>query len=144
MKKISYFVPYIFLVLSAAGFLDAAYLTILHYRGVSAQCILVRGCDEVLSGPYAVFGGMPLALWGVLYYAAIFAGALLYFESRAMRYLFAVAYATAFGFFASLGLLYLQIFVIEALCFYCLVSALISASLFALGVIVVQYKKEIV
>lgn len=141
MEKILRFIPYAFLFLSAAGFLDASYLTILHYYGISAQCLLVEGCDRVLSSPYASFGAVPLALLGVLYYAAVFIVSLLYLESRNKRYLFVAAYGTAIGFFASLGLLYLQIFVIKALCFYCLVSALISTLLFAIGVFVVQYKE---
>lgn len=139
-KKVLGFIPYVFLFLSAVGFLDATYLAVLHYYGISAQCLLVEGCDRVLSSPYAAFGGMPLAFWGVLYYAAIFALALAHIESRRTRYLFIAAYGTAIGFFASLALLYLQIFVIKALCFYCLVSALISTLLFLCGIFVIYYK----
>lgn len=140
MKKFLRFIPYVFLFLSAAGFLDATYLSVLHYYGISAQCLLVEGCDQVLSSPYASFGAVPLALWGVLYYAAVFVVSLLYLESRRTRYLFVAAYGTAIGFFASQVLLYLQIFVIKALCFYCLVSALIATLLFLLGIFVIYYK----
>lgn len=140
MEKFLRFIPYAFLFLSAVGFLDASYLAVLHYYGISAQCLLVEGCDQVLSSPYASFGAVPLALWGVLYYAAVFVVSLLYLESSKIRYLFVVAHGTAIGFFASLALLYLQIFVIEALCFYCLVSALISTLLFLFGIFVIYYK----
>lgn len=141
MEKFFRFIPYAFLFLSAIGFLDAAYLAVLHYYGISAQCLLVEGCDQVLLSSYASFGAVPLAIWGVLYYAAVFVVSLLYLESNKKWCLFIVAYGTAIGFFASLGLLYLQIFVIEALCFYCLISALISTLLFLLGVFVIYYKK---
>jgi uncharacterized membrane protein len=40
---------------------------------------------------------------------------------------------TVFGFIASLWFLYVQLFIIHSLCFYCLFSALDSIILFILG-----------
>lgn len=144
MEKFFRFIPYVFLVLSAVGFLDAVYLTILHYRGIGASCFLVEGCDEVLTSSYAVLWGIPVALLGVLYYAAVFLFIVFYFAERREQYLLYVAYGTFAGFLASLAFLYIQIFVIQALCIYCLISAFISILLFALDVFVVQYRGRIV
>lgn len=144
LQQINKYAPHAFLVLGALGFLDASYLSILHYNGIGAQCFLVEGCDQVLGSPYATIAGIPTALFGVLYYAAIFILAFLYFENRSTRLLSFVAYGTAVGFLVSLGLLYLQAFVLHAFCFYCLVSALISTLLFSLGTFVIYYKGRIV
>jgi uncharacterized membrane protein len=141
MKKMFAAVPYIFLCLSGAGFLDASYLVFLHYRGVGASCFLVEGCDEVLTSQYATVFGIPVALLGVLYYAIIFLLAALYFAERRGRYIMYAAYGAFAGFLASIAFLYIQIFVLRAFCVYCLISALISILLFAMGVFVIQYKK---
>lgn len=135
--------PIAFLILSAAGFLDASYLALLHYTGAGASCFLVEGCDEVLTSPYSTVWGIPVALAGVLYYAAVFLFVLLYYAERREEYLLYIAYGTFAGFFASLGFLYLQIFVIQALCIYCLISASVSTLLFSLGVFVIYYKGRI-
>src|SRR6266540_3089758 len=58
--------------LSAAGFVVSAYLTWLKWAGRGAAfCVAGSGCDLVQSSRYAVFLGVPTALWGAALYTAI-------------------------------------------------------------------------
>lgn len=121
------------LVASLAGFLDATYLAAQHYLGTVPNCSIFSGCEEVLTSAYATVGGVPIALLGAGYYLTIFLIIVLYLESRDLRYLKPAALLTIIGFLTSLGLLYLQFFVLSSLCLYCLISATVSTILFALG-----------
>ena len=103
-------------IFALIGFADAVFLTTQHYLGKIPPCTIVSGCETVLTSPYAVIAGVPLALLGALFYLAILI--------RPSRLL------VALGFIASLGLLYLQIFVIKALCMYCLLSLVTSTGVF--------------
>jgi len=123
----------LFLALSLIGFTDAAYLTIAHYTDAPVPCSLVGECEKVLMSSYAVVGAVPLALIGAVYYIAVFVIALVALAEEKYRLLFFAATLGLFGFIVSLGLLFVQIFVIKALCFYCLISGGISLLLALLG-----------
>lgn len=120
---------------SLVGFLDATYLTIQHYRGVGLECAVLKGCEEVTASQYAVISGVPMALLGAIYYLSILLLTAVYLDTRHRYILQVVRSLTSLGFLVSLILVYLQVFVIHALCFYCLLSALTSMALFAFAVI---------
>jgi len=115
--------------LSLVGLADALYLTVQHVAGRSVRCTVITGCDEVLASPYAVLpGGVPLAALGALAYFAVFSLATLaafgYGWARApLAVLVALMLAT------TLGLLYLQAFILEKFCEFCLLSAAVTLSL---------------
>ena len=50
-------------LLALVGLADALYLTIEHVTGQSVRCTIISGCSAVLSSPYAVVAGIPLARW---------------------------------------------------------------------------------
>jgi len=103
-------------ILAIIGFADAVFLTTQHYLGEIPPCSVVEGCETVLTSPYATILGIPVALFGALFYLAI-----LFKPSRLLAFL---------GFLASLTLLYLQLFVIKAICLYCLISLVTSTGIF--------------
>lgn len=111
------------LCVSFLGFADAAYLTLEHFLNRIPPCT-VGGCEVVLTSPYAVVAGVPIALFGALYYIVVFF-LILYGAHR--RLLVALV---SLGFVASLALIGLQAFVINAWCLYCLGSAATSTTLF--------------
>jgi uncharacterized membrane protein len=116
-------------LLALVGLLDSVYLTVEHLSGRSVRCLVVTGCDEVLSSRYATLpGDVPLAALGALAYFAVFSLATLaafgYPKARTL-----VAPLVALMFAATLWLLYLQAFVINAFCTYCLVSAAVTTTL---------------
>lgn len=123
----------IFLIVALIGFADAAYLTIEHYSGVIPPCT-VGGCEEVLTSQYSTIFGVPVALMGVIDYLIILVGTFIYIESKNQKVLrFSMAF-TVFGFLSSLYFFYVQAFVLHAFCLYCLGSAAISTTLFALAI----------
>ena len=131
--KLSKLVPPALLAVAFIGFLDAVYLTVQHYLGFDLNCPITGSCSEVLNSPYAILAGIPISLLGAVYYLSIIILTTAYLDAGKPALLKWAAYLTVPGFLAALGLLYLQFFVIEALCFYCLISAAVSTVLFALG-----------
>lgn len=123
----------VFLIIGFIGFLDSTYLTIQHYRGEPPKCAIFTGCATVAASQYATVGPIPLALLGSLYYLAIFVLSVAYFDTKKEHLIILISYLTIAGFFASIYFVYLQIFVIKALCLYCIVSAASSTLLFASG-----------
>ena len=115
-------------LLSLVGLADALYLTIEHVTGQSVRCTILAGCSAVLSSPYAVVAGIPLAAIGAAAYFAVFSLAILtLFGYPKVSRLLTVLVITMF--LVSLWLIYLQAFVIREFCQYCLLSALITTTL---------------
>lgn len=123
------------LVVSIIGFLDASYLTVKHYDGTGINCSLLNGCDTVTTSKYSVIGGIPISLIGALYYLVIFLLLIAYFDMKKIGFLRFVAQFSLAGFMASLGLVFLQFFIIQALCLYCMISAISSTIIFMLGLL---------
>jgi len=126
------------LALAPLGFLDAGYLTVEHFLNRVPPCSLVAGCEKVTTSQYSVIFGVPMALMGALYYLAIILALVLYLDLRRDWIIKWTARFTAVGFLFSLWLVYLQIFVIRAICQYCVLSALSSTGLFVIGVLVLR------
>jgi uncharacterized membrane protein len=119
---------------SLIGLVDSIYLTVEHVSGRSVRCTIVSGCSEVLSSPYASFRGYPLALIGAVAYFTVFSLATLAafgYKTAGKLLLFVVAGM----FLVTLWLLYLQAFVIQAFCQFCLLSAVVTFVLAALVII---------
>ena len=115
-------------LLALVGLADALYLTIEHVTGQSVRCTIISGCSAVLSSPYAVVAGIPLAALGAAAYFTVFSLAILtlfsyHWAGKVMQ----VTVFTMFG--LSLWLVYLQAFVIREFCQYCLLSAAITTAL---------------
>jgi uncharacterized membrane protein len=114
------------------GLADAVYLTAEKLSGKIVPCVVTQGCETVLTSEYAILpGDIPLAALGAAAYFAVFALATLaafgYTQTRAPL-LILVGLMFAF----TLRLLYLQAFVLNAYCAYCLLSAAVTTTLTAL------------
>lgn len=142
LAKIPNATPWAFLVVSFLGFLDATYLTAEHYLAGVPLCPLLGGCEKVLTSQYATVLGIPLGLLGMIYYLTVLILTVLYLDTKRINPLKIVALLSIVGIVTSLVLLYLQIFVIGALCLYCLISAGASTTLFVLGVAVFHFLKN--
>ncbi|MDP4007363.1 MAG: vitamin K epoxide reductase family protein [bacterium] len=125
-----------FLVLSFLGFLDASYLVAEHYLGIPLICTITHGCGEVLKSEFSSFFGIPIALFGALYYAAIFFLTILFLDTRNSLFLKWALLLPLGGFLFSLWLIFVQAFLVEAWCQYCLLSAFLSTLLFLLSLVV--------
>lgn len=121
-------------VIALLGIANAGYLAYIAFEGVAPTCTIIKGCELVAASPYARVFGIPLALFGVLFYTLVLGTALWGFlaapRSRVARFILPL---TALGFLLSLYFLYLQAFVIHAFCQYCLFSLLDATILFSLA-----------
>jgi uncharacterized membrane protein len=106
-----------------AGLAVAGYLTWAHYGDTAVVCPVGGGCETVQESSYAEIAGAPVALLGVLAYAAVLG--LIAWDSPTAR-LGAAALALT-GLLFSAYLLVLQLFVIEALCGWCVVNDVVLA-----------------
>ncbi len=117
--------------LAFVGMMDAAYVAFHSGQSFLLPCGFAGGCDQVLNSPYARFLDIPVAWFGLAFYATV-AGCALFawfgFE-RLLRVSLVLASA-AFAF--TLYLVYLQAMVIRAFCDYCLLSALLVTLILAL------------
>ena len=115
-------------LLSLIGLADALYLTIEHVTGQSVRCTIIAGCSAVLSSPYAVVAGIPLAVVGAGAYFTVFSLEILAIFGYRVAGKLLIPLVIAM-FLVSLWLIYLQAFVIREFCQYCLLSALITTTL---------------
>ncbi len=131
----------LFFLLSLLGLADATYLTIAHYRAGSPGCVLVQGCDLVTTSAYSMLGPIPVAILGMLYYASIFTLSLVFAVTQKIKIFRLVCLLTPLGLLASLWFVYLQLFVLHAICLYCMGSALSSTLLFIFGMIGLKHHR---
>lgn len=119
------------IVVALLGFADAAYLANEHLRGAIPPCT-IGGCEQVLTSVYAEVFGVPVALLGAGYY--LFVAALLVWsvsERKHSGIRLAMWVVTA-GMAATLYFVGLQLFVLHAICVYCMGSAASTTTLFVL------------
>jgi uncharacterized membrane protein len=115
--------------LAVAGLAVAGYLTYVHYAHVEAFCVSGGGsCQKVQTSDYADLLGIPVALLGLAGYALILASLRVPGENG----LIAGAALALAGFGFSLYLTYRELFTIDAICQWCVVSAVLMTGLAAL------------
>ena len=109
-------------VLAVFGLGIATYLTIVHYEGGDPVCLAGgEGCAKVQDSEYADLLGIPVPLIGIGGYLTMLAAAALAGDRG--RFLGVFAGLVGVGF--SLYLTYLEIFEIEAICQWCVASAVV-------------------
>ena len=121
------------IVFALIGFADATYLTIEHYTNGALLCGLTNGCDIVTTSTYSVVFGVPLALFGVLYYFSVIFGLVIYLDLKDEKLLFWLAHYTVLGFIVSIILIILQVFFLKSICIYCMGSAFSSTLIYYFG-----------
>lgn len=117
-------------LLAFLGALDAAYLTYVHYHQSALICT-VGSCHTVQSSRYAVIGGIPIAILGLGMYLAVLALGVVRrarpdLASAVGMAMFAILLA---GAVYAAYLTYIEIWVIHAICQYCVASALLTLGL---------------
>ncbi len=92
----------------------------------------------MLSSDYSSMFGIPLSLIGVIYYIIISIFAFIFSVNRDLKILKTILLITSLGFIASIYFVYLQLFVINAICIYCVTSAIITTTLLILSIVSVR------
>ena len=106
--------------LAVVGLLISGYLTWVHYAGVAPVCVGGSGgCETVQTSSYATILGVPVAALGLVGYSGLLLSALLRGEAGVYLGLLVALVGTLF----SAYLTYLELFVIHAICEWCVASA---------------------
>lgn len=108
---------------AAAGVAVAGYLTWAHYADAAVVCVTGGGCETVQESSYAEIAGVPVALIGLLCYASVLA--LIAWDAPIAR--LAAATLAFVGLVFSGYLLVVQVFVIDALCTWCVINDIVVA-----------------
>jgi uncharacterized membrane protein len=115
---------------AAFGIGVATYIAIAEAGGGAPACLAGGGgCEMVAESQYSHLAGINVALLGIIGYVLLLVTALLRGDGARMGG-FAISLA-GFGF--SLYLTYLELFVIEAICQWCVISAILMTVLFGLN-----------
>lgn len=124
-------------VAALAGLFISGYL-LLYKLGIYGELMCGAGgsCSLVQGSRWSTFLGMPVAGWGAAWYAGVFVLALVgvqprfAFEVWPMRGLLVLA---LLGVLFSAYLTYIELFVLRAICRWCVVSAVLTVLILALA-----------
>ena len=118
-------------VLALVGIGIAGYLTWVHYAGLDPVCVGGGGgCEQVQASRWSELAGVPVALLGLIAYATILASLALPDELGRT----AAAFVSLVGFGFSAWLTYVELEKIDAVCQWCVASALVMTALAAVSV----------
>ncbi|MDB4884992.1 MAG: hypothetical protein JWN79_430 [Gemmatimonadetes bacterium] len=120
-------------LISLAGVFVALYLALYKLGYIGTLVCAVGSCEVVQTSRWATLLGVPVAIWGVVYYAGVLAAALVGLSGALVDsrpFARALVAVTAVGVLFSLWLTWLELFVIHAICMWCVVSALLATALF--------------
>ena len=106
-------------VFALAGLAIATYLLATRILGEPPACGPVRGCETVAASEYATLFGIPVAFFGVVFSVALAISCFAWWRRANLKALY-----TSYGFglagvIAVAYLTYLEVFVIEAICVWC-------------------------
>ncbi len=119
-------------VLGLLGLAVATYIAIVEAGGGSPVCVAGGGgCHTVAESEYAELAGINVAVLGIFGYISLLAATAVRGDvGRAAGLLFSLI---GFGF--SLYLTYLELWVIDAICQWCVASAVLMTALFLVSVV---------
>ena len=119
------------------GVFVSLYLTLYKLGYIGTLACGTGSCETVQLSKWGDFLGMPVAAWGVGYYVVVLGLALAGLQERFLgspRLTNALVLITGAGLLFSIWLTYLELFVIHAICRWCVGSAVMTIVLFALAV----------
>ena len=118
-------------VLALLGIAIAGYLTWVHYAGLDPVCVGGGGgCERVQSSRWAELAGIPVAVLGLVGYVAILTSLVLP-DALARQ---AAAFLALVGLGFSAWLTYVELVEIEAICQWCVASAVVMTALAGVSV----------
>jgi uncharacterized membrane protein len=125
----------IIMVAAAIGLIISLYLLSVHWGWGQLVCLDIGDCEVVNTSVYAELLGLPVALLGALTYLVLLVIGVLSWrhlsEELASLVQFVVA---AIGVAFSLYLTYIELFVLRAICPWCVLSALLITLITVLSV----------
>ncbi|HEX6654072.1 MAG TPA: vitamin K epoxide reductase family protein, partial [Thermoleophilaceae bacterium] len=111
--------------LALLGLAISIYLTYVHYAGIEPVCSSISNCERVQTSEYADLAGIPVAVLGIVGYAAILASLRMRADVTALLSYLAVAF--------SAYLTWAELVKIDAICQWCVASAIITVAIAVLA-----------
>jgi len=123
--------------LALIGVFVALYLTMYKMGAIGHLACGMGGCERVNTSKWSIFFGAPVAAWGLAFYVATLIVAVVgtspsMMDRREVSYVLALM--SLVGVLFSAWLTYLELHVIDAVCRYCVTSAVIVAAIFVVSV----------
>lgn len=116
----------------------ATYLAMYKLGMIGTLACTVGSCETVNLSRWATMFGVPVAVWGLGFYVVLFAVALLGTTERFADVEWvshALLVLTGWGVAFSAWLTYLELFVIHAICMFCVMSAILITVTFLVSVL---------
>ena len=131
-------------LLAMGGVILAIYLSLYKLGMISELTCAVGSCETVQMSRWATFLGLPVAVWGVGAYLAVLVLALVglqpaFAESRLISWL--LVGLNGWNVLFSAWLTYLELFVIDAICMWCVVSAVVMLVIFVLSIVDLRLRR---
>lgn len=118
------------LAFALLGAVDAGYLSSVALSGDPLACNFIKGCEAVAMSSYSRVLGVPLSVFGLLFYLTAVGIVIFIFNKPSGFARTLLLTVSGLGVAASLYFTYLQAFVIQAWCEYCIFSAVTSLLVF--------------
>jgi len=125
-------------LISLAGLFLGIYLTLYKFGVIGSLVCNVGSCEKVQSSRWSVFLGLPVATWGIGFYVLMLALSVAGLQERwadSERLSLAMLLLSGWGLLFTAWLNYLEAFVINAWCEWCLGSAAMVLLLFVLALL---------
>ena len=113
--------------LAVVGLAISIYLTYVHYAGIEPVCSSISNCERVQTSEYAELVGIPVAVLGIMGYAAILVSLWMRVDVTALLAYLALAF--------SAYLTWAEVFKIDAICQWCVASAIITLAIAVLATV---------
>jgi uncharacterized membrane protein len=123
-------------LIALIGVFVSLYLTLYKLGYIGTLACGTGGCETVQLSKWGDFLGVPVAGWGVVYYVLVLALAIAGVQERfagSRRLTMVLVVVTGWGLLFTAWLTYLELFVIHAICRWCVGSATMTVLLFALA-----------
>jgi uncharacterized membrane protein len=124
--------------LALGGIGLATYLAMYKLGMIGTLACSVGSCETVNLSRYSIFMSIPVAVWGVGFYVVLFLVALLGTMERFVNEAWvshALLFLTGWGVLFSAWLTYLELYVIHAVCMFCVISAILVTMIFLISVL---------
>ena len=123
-------------VLDIVGLAVAGYLSIVELGGGVPVCGPIKGCEEVARSEYSRIAGVPVAVFGVVLSLVLLTCAIAWWRSNLYGLLLAHYGLSLVGVVFEGYFMYLQVFVIGAVCIWCTTYGLSLVLRFVIALVV--------
>ena len=106
-------------VLDLCGLAIASYLSVVELGGGVPVCGPLKGCEQVALSEYSRIGGIPVAVYGVALSLVLLTLAITWWRTNLYGLLLAHYGLSLAGVVFEVYFLYLELFVIQAVCVWC-------------------------